>query len=432
MPSRPLNAKTPSATRTPTPSRTRARRWLAGALVAGLALGGVGACNKKPEAKAAGPGEARVVELVAIATHAADRYVDITGTLYGEEDVTISAEVPGRVVDIKVDLGDVAPGGSQLAQIERTDYELAVEERRAGLLAALAKLGLTEMPEGEIDLSQVPVVARADASLANAKARLERARKLFERTPPMMSEQNFADMETEYAVALTSASVERLNARSLIADARVRASATRIAEQRLEDTKIVAPPERALKYKVAARLVSVGEVVAQGQALFRLVASDRVKFRGAAPERFTAQVKVGATAKLHLDGFDQAFTAVVARVSPAVDVATRAFEVEIEADNADGRLKPGSFVRAQILVTTQEDVRYVPNAAVAEFAGTQRVFSVKDGKAVEHRVRLGRSVNGVRELLDPLPGVTELIKNPRAMAPGTLVKLNVQSANAVP
>lgn len=410
-------------------SRFSVRARACAAIVVAAILGGAASCDEKPQTRAAGPAEPRPVELVPIQTRAADRFIDLTGTLYGQEEVTIAAEVPGRVVDIQVDLGDVAPSGTELAQIERTDYELAVEEQRAGLLAALAKLGLTELPQSDIDLSQVPVVARADASLANAKARLERARKLYERTPPMMSAQDFADIETEYAVSLTSASVERLNARSLIADARVRASATRIAEQRLEDTKILAPRERDLNYKVAARLVSVGEVVAQGQPMFRLVASDRVKFRGAVPERFIPQLNVGARASLHLDGFDEAFTGTVARVSPAVDPATRAFDVEIEADNPGGRLKPGSFVRARILTSTQQDVRFVPDAAVTEFAGTQRVFSVKDAKAVEHRVRLGPSVDGVRELLDPLPGVTELISNPRALAPGAPVKESSQRAS---
>jgi RND family efflux transporter MFP subunit len=400
-------------------------------LVAIAAAGLVGACNRAPApggpSAKGGPGapaaEPRTVQMVPIATRPIDRFIDVTGTLYGEEEVTIAAEVPGRIVDLAVDLGDEAPAGGRLAQVETTDYTLAVAEQRAGLMAALAKLGLDEMPEGDIDLAQVPLVARADASLANAKSRLDRARKLFERTPPMMSAQDFADIETEYAVALTSASVERLNARSLLADARVRASAVRLSEQKLTDTTVIAPTERGLTYRVASRLVSVGEVVTQGQPLFRLVATRRVKFRGAVPERFSADVRAGAPALLSLEGFEQTFDGVVARVAPAVDVTTRAFEVEIEADNADGRLKPGSFARAQIRVGTQQDARFVPDAAVAEFAGTQRVFSIKDGKAVEHRVRLGRSVNGQRELLDPLPDVTELIDRPRAIAPGAPVKV---------
>ena len=86
-------------------------------------------------------------------------------------------------------------------------------------------------------------------------------------------------------------------------------------------------------------------------------------------------------------------------------------------------------MRAKILVATQQDARFVPDTAVAEFAGTQRVFSVKDGKAVEHRVRLGRSADGARELLDPLPDVTEVIVAPRGLGPGTRVKVSTDNAS---
>lgn len=401
-------------------SHILARLTLSAAAVAAVSL--FASCER--QAPAAAPSAAQsptAVQLVPIAVHPIDRFVEVTGTLHGEEELVVSAEVPGRIVEVAADLGDTAASGSILAQIDRTDYQLAVEEQRSALSAALAKLGLSEIPEGEIDLEMVPVVARAQASLANAKARLDRARKLFERQPPMMSAQDFADIETEHAVAATSASVERLNAQSLLADARVKASAVRIAEQRLADSTVLAPRERELKFKVAKRLVSTGEVVAQGQPLFRLVASDRIKFRGSVPERFASQIVAGAVARLHLDGFDEPFQGVVARVSPAVDVASRTFEIEIEADNADGRLKPGSFARAEILVSTQVDAKFVPEDAVTEFAGTQRIFSVKDGKAVEHRVQLGPASGGEREILDAIPSLTHVIANPRALAPNTPV-----------
>lgn len=380
------------------------------------------ACGRNSSTTSAPAAPAPVaVALVPLATRSVDRFVDITGTLYGEEELTVAAEVEGRVIATHVDLGDVATSGSTLAQIEPTDYELAIEEQRAGLTAALAKLGLSELPTSELDLSQVPAVARASASLANAAARLERARKLFDRDPPMMSAQDFADIETEHTVAQTNVSVERLNAQSLLAEARVRASALRIAQQRLEDTTVVAPPEKQLNYRIAARLVSVGEIVSPGQAMFRLVASDRVKFRGAVPERLIAQIRVGARARLQAEGAAEQLEGVVARISPAVDVATRTFDVEIDADNTSATLKPGSFVRASILVGTTPDALFVPSTAVADFAGTERIYSEKDGKAVEHRVRLGPPDRGTRELLDPLPGITHIIADPRGIAPGTPV-----------
>lgn len=367
--------------------------------------------------------ETKTVKMVGIETRSADRYVEITGTLYGEEEVTIAAKVPGRVVAIEADLGDIVPHGQALVQIDPVDYQLAVNEQEAALSAALAKVGLEALPDGEVDLAALPVVARAMAEESNARARLDRARKLYERQPPLISEQDFADIRTQHEVATTSAAVERLNAGSLIADARVRASALRAAQQRLGDSRVVAPVEKPLIYRIAARRVSVGEMVASGQPLFRLVASDRVKFRGMAPERFAGQLVVGAPAKLTIDGFDEPFEAAITRVAPAVDVASRTFEIEIGAANPEGRLKPGSFVRANVLTKTETNAKFVPESAVMQFAGVQRVFSVKDGKAVEHRVDLGPLREGWRELLEQLEGVEQVIDKPRGMRAGLPVTL---------
>ena len=402
-----------------------------GVLVVGA---GVGGCKKKAEVAGKAAPVERVVRMVPVTVRPVDRYIEVTGTVFGEEDVTVAAEVGGRVVSIAADLGDVVGPGGALAQIDPVDSRLAVEEERAAFVGALAKIGLERLPEGELDVSKLPTVARAEAQEANARAKLERARKLYEQKPPLISEQDFADIETQLEVAATGASVERLNARALVADARTRESALRRAEQTLADTAVVAPVSvaaksgtdgagRELRYRVAARRVSVGETVGVGQAMFRLVASDRVKFRGQVPERFAASVRVGAKVFLAVDAFATPFEAVVARVSPAVDAATRAFEVEVEAANGEGKLKPGSFAVAKILGETQAGARFVPEGAVTEFAGVQRVFSVKEGKAVEHRVRVGKTAGGMVEVLEGLDGVETVIERAAGLAAGSVVRV---------
>ncbi len=363
----------------------------------------------------------REVRVVPVERRPIELMVEVTGTLYGEEEIEVSAEVSGRLSAIHADLGDTVPHGGLLARISPTDFELSVSEQEAALKAALAKVGLDALPSEIFEVDSLPVVERAIAQESNAQARLERARRLYDRDPPLISEQDFADIRTQYEVASTSAAVERLNARSLLADARVRASQLRIAQERLADTRIIAPNERQLTYRVAARLASVGEVVTEGRPLYRLVASDRVKFRGQVPERFASQVRAGARAWLVVEGFADRFEAVVARVAPAVDVPSRSFAVEIEAENEGARLKPGSFGRAVIVTGIDQDARFVPDSAVVRFAGVQRVFSVKEGKAVEHRITAGQAINGVTQVLSPLDGVDAVIDDPKSLRAGSAV-----------
>lgn len=397
------------------------------AMVALVSCAGLAACGDRepaPRAEAAQQ-PPREVRLVPVSQRAADRFVEFTGTVYGDEEVLVAAKVPGRIVAVHKDLGDSLMNGEPLARVDPTDYRLELDEARAQLMASLARIGLTRSPDNEVDLDSLPVVARAIAEAANATARLERARKLFERTPPLMSEQDFADIQTQSEVARTNVESERLNARSLLAEVRVRQSAVARAEQRLKDADIVAPPEKPLRFRVARRQVSVGEFVREGDPLFRLVASDRVKCRGLVPERFAGQVRVGADVVLNASGAaGEGIEAKVTRVSPAVDITTRSFEVEVEAENPTGNLKPGGFVRGRILTIAEEGVRFVPRSAVVQFAGVSRVMSVKDGKIVEHRVRVQEAGPEEYEVTALPRDVGMIVASPaRGLASGVPVKV---------
>jgi RND family efflux transporter MFP subunit len=79
----------------------------------------------------------------------------------------------------------------------------------------------------------------------------------------------------------------------------------------------------------------------------------------------------------------------VDRIAPAADERKRTFEVEIHIDNAAGRLLPGGFARGAIETRVDPEVVFVPQDAVVVALGLSKVFTVKDGKAVEHKVTTG-------------------------------------------
>src|SRR5436190_292591 len=74
----------------------------------------------------------------------------------------------------------------------------------------LAKLGLKELPSKDFDVTKVPTVVKARLQAENADARYNRGKKLFEAQPPLMSEQDFADLETALRVARSTYDVELL------------------------------------------------------------------------------------------------------------------------------------------------------------------------------------------------------------------------------
>ena len=355
------------------------------------------------------------------------RSVRATGTLYGEEAVTIAAKVPGRVQDVFRDVGDVLLPGTPLAQLEKIDAELALNERRRAFEQSLARLGLTALPEGEIDVETLPAVERARLQAENGHARYERGRLLRERVPPAMSEQDYLDLKTAWSVAQADHRIAQLGARAQLAEARAQKAQIESAEQRLLDTLHVVPGvQRAgAEYAVAQRRVSVGDLVNVGAPLFDLVDLDPLELRARLPERHGAAIAVGQRALIELESHAGTFEGRVARVSPAVDVRTRTFEIEIRVPNPGRELRPGSFATAEIETVIEPDVLQVERASVATFAGVHKVFVIVDGVALERVVELGSERDGKVEVTKGLDGSEALARRPRGLATGTKVSVVV-------
>jgi len=106
----------------------------------------------------------------------------------------------------------------------------------------------------------------------------------------------------------------------------------------------------------------------------------------------------------------------VARLSPSIQEQSRTLIVEAEVANPSGRLRPGSFARAEIVVEADRSAVIVPVSAVVTFAGVERVFVVADGRAVERRIRTGRRAGDRVEVLEGLSA-----GDPVVVSPGNLV-----------
>jgi RND family efflux transporter MFP subunit len=415
-------------------------------LVAGAALaaGALVGCSNEADAKA-GAAQGRSAQAAVPVTlgrsivRPLQRTVEVVGTLYGDEETTISAKVPGRVSAVMKDVGDRCGEGQPLAQIAPVDYELARTQTEMAMQETLAKLGLTEFPEGEFDPTNVPTVERARLQLANAEAKFRRGEQLYKQTPPLISEQDFADLQTAQQVARSDYDVTMLTARSLLAEARTRRSELDQASQRLADTTIRAPGTAPTtqpaagggRFAVSARLVSPGEYVSAGDAMFRLVADDPIKLRASVPERFVSRLRIGQKARITVDSYAKEFTGTIARINPQIDPASRTFQIEVVVPNKDGLLRPGSFARASVLTHVDEQVTFAPAGAVVSFAGVTKLFTVEDGKAVEARVRTGVTDGEWIEIVDGFEGANDVVVSGAArLANGTPVELRSAATTA--
>jgi RND family efflux transporter MFP subunit len=111
----------------------------------------------------------------------------------------------------------------------------------------------------------------------------------------------------------------------------------------------------------------------------------------------------------------------VARISPSIDESNRTLLVETEVANTSGVLRPGAFSRAEIVVAAGHTALLVPPASVVSFAGIDRVFTVKDGKASEKRIKAGRRSDEAVEIIEGISAGDRVVLSPGNMTDGEKV-----------
>jgi membrane fusion protein, multidrug efflux system len=315
-----------------------------------VVLGGIGCSQggaaEKPKGGDAG-GAGVPVKVAQAQQRKIARTVELSGSLASPEDSTIAAEVDGKIVGLKFDLGDRVRRGDVLARINPDEYRFRMEQ--------------------------------AEAQKAQTEANFKRVEQLSKNE--MVAPARFDD------------------ARSQAAQARAMAD---LARKKFGDTEVRAPFDGA----VAKRSVMPGEYVKTGQALFQVVSLDPLKMTGEVPEHFLPDVHQGDQVEAHVDAFpDKAFEGKVSRVSPAVNPQSRSFSIEALIGNKDRQLRPGMFAKLHLHFAGEETSIVVPESALSAFAGVSRVFVIAGG--VAHDVKSGDQVAtaGLARLAEGVPVV---------------------------
>ena len=397
------------------------RRYVVLALL-GAALLAVSffACGKDTKS-AAPPGRAkaqepRPVRVAAAVVGRLPRTVTVTGTLAADEEVVAGFKVAGRVSEITVDLGSPVRKGQVLARLDPADFLLRVEQADAALRQVRAGLGLPRGGTGgSVDPEKTALVREAQAVLGEARLNRDRMAQLWEKNYIARSEVDASLSRLVVAESRYQAALEEIgNRQELLAE---RSSGLALARQQLSDAVLTAPIDGAVR----ERRASVGEYLAAGAPVFNLIRNNPLRLRVAVTERDASSVRVGQSVQVRLEGDPAAHTGRVARLSPSIQEQNRSLIVEAEVANRGGRLRPGSFARAEIVVDADRTAVMVPASAVVTFAGLEKVFCVKDGKAVEKRIRTGRRSGDRMEILEGISADEAVVTDPGNLVGGTPV-----------
>lgn len=213
-----------------------------------------GPASAGPAATASAAERTVAVTTVPIGLREVQRSVGAVGTFNGFDEVTVTAEVSGRVVQIFHEVGQIVQPGDVLLQIDPIDYELAVEETRRAIELEATRIGLREHIPSDKDfnpdnvlklidllfkIDDLPSVIRAKEQMDNAALRLDRAEKLSRQSS--ISDEEYTQRSTDLKVAQANYEQARWDAWAVVAGIKYRLVQLRTDQRKLELSTVRVP-----------------------------------------------------------------------------------------------------------------------------------------------------------------------------------------------
>ncbi len=338
-------------TMTPIPTRaTRTAHRRSTVLTVLLATGALAmsACGKKDTAAAAQAPEQPtlitadnigIVESTTISSGPS-----LSGELLADRSASVRAEVAGSVVQVYVEVGQKVTAGMALARIDATTASAAELSARTGVTATEAQAAQAKK---ELDRSE-----RLNAAGAIADRDLENARLTYATTMAQL-----ANVKSAYA-----------QANKQLSNATVRAPFAGV---------------------VAAKVVSAGDVVSPGAALFTVVDPKSMRLEAAVPASQIGQIRIGQPVAFVVSGYgDRKFTGTVTRVSPVADPTTRQVQILASIPNSAGTLVGGLFAEGRVNAESRTAL-VLPATAIDQRGATPAVMRVRAGRVERVSVTLG-------------------------------------------
>ncbi len=323
---------------------------------------------------------------------------------YGEDHYSrVSSPLQGRVLEVRVHLGEHVQAGSVLLVLDSQEIAQAYAE-----------------------------YAKEDSDLQYATRAQELAKDLYENKALAMKDLKQAENE------LIKARAEFRRAKERLLSLRVPAQEL---EKPLERQKITSRFEMKspLTGIVVERNVTPGQSIGgeSGQVLFTVADLDILQVVADVYERdlaYLALVKEGQLAKVSVEAYpDVSFPATVTTIGDVVDPASRTIKLHALVNNKDHRLKPEMFARLHIQVGESALLLTIPREAVLDEDGKQFVYVVEGiDQYVKREVKVSTISSDQVRVLEGLASGQRIVTKGAVLIKGQEVSCRPTKARACP
>jgi RND family efflux transporter MFP subunit len=318
---------------------------------------------------------AHAVPTVALAQplpSSSNQTLTLPGNIQPLNKAAILARVNGYVKSWDHDIGSSVKAGQVLATIDAPDLDQQLSQAKATLASVRANLQIASLTADRNNIllkKQIVAQQLADQTTADAQAK-------------------------EAVVDANEANVRQLEA--------------------MQSFKTLAAPFDGV---VTARNVELGQLInsgGSGQPLFEVSDLHRVRIFVQVPQAFSAGLVPGLKATLEMPQYPGVqFDATLTHISRAINPTSHSMQVELQADNTEGKFFAGSYCNVHFEIPTDANLVRIPSTAlVTSNQGTQVATLDSNNKVVLKKVRLGRDLGDSVEVIAGLSPSDRIINNP--------------------
>ena len=286
--------------------------------------------------------------------------VSASGVVKPIDRIEIKSKASGEIVDLPVEQGDEVLKGALIARLDQKDERAAVAQAQA-----------------DLDIAQ--------AELNQAQRIYDRRNELFNRK--LISEEEWNQIELNRTVA-----------KGKLVQA---TTALDRAQERLSESVVRAPIDGVIlqKYVEEGQIIASGvSTVGGGTPIVDLADMRSVHIEAGIDEIDIGKIHIGQAALVIAEAYHQIqFSGKVVRIAPEAKIEQNVtlFDVIVEVENTDGRLKSGMNANIEITIVDKNDILLIPAVALmapsnpTETSDKRTVLLKKDGDFVPQEVTIG-------------------------------------------
>jgi RND family efflux transporter MFP subunit len=309
-----------------------------------------------------------------------------TGTVHARETAVISAQVMGRIQQVKVREGDSVRAGQTLVVLDDAALRAQVEQAQAGVKAA----------------QNAQAAAQTNAALAAST--LSRYKQLESEKSVSPQEMDEVSRRAESAAA----SVDAMRAETDAARAQESGARTMMSY-----TRLVAP----FAGVVTSRMADPGTMAAPGIPLLQVDRAGALQLDATVDESVIGAIRKGMKVQVDLDGRASTTGAgtnlagTVAEIVPAADPSSHSFLVKIDLPSSS-QMRAGMYGTAEFSNGTRQAV-LIPRSAVV-MRGSLASAYVLDGQCIAQprSLTLGATQGNLIEVLSGISSGEKLVDAP--------------------